>query len=42
VLVHRRNGFSAVASSVYNMRRAVAAVEMEFMVGSSAELEGTI
>jgi len=38
VLVHRRNGFSAVASSVDEMRRAVAAGEMEFMVGSIAAL----
>jgi thioredoxin reductase (NADPH) len=45
VLVHRRNGFSAVASSVDNMRRAVAAGEMEFMVGAIAVLdapEGTL
>jgi thioredoxin reductase (NADPH) len=45
VLVHRRNGFSAVASSVDNMRRAVAAGEMEFMVGAIAALdapEGTL
>jgi thioredoxin reductase (NADPH) len=38
VLVHRRNGFSAVASSVDEMRRAVDAGEMEFMVGSIAAL----
>lgn len=38
VLLHRRNGFSAVASSVDNMRRAVDAGEMEFMVGSIAGL----
>ena len=38
VLVHRRNGFSAVASSVDEMRRAVEAGEMEFMVGSIAAL----
>ncbi|KQR90296.1 ferredoxin-NADP reductase [Burkholderia sp. Leaf177] len=38
VLVHRRNGFSAVASSVDQMRRAVDADEMEFMVGSIAGL----
>jgi thioredoxin reductase (NADPH) len=38
VLVHRRNGFSAVASSVDAMRRAVDAGEMEFMVGSIAAL----
>jgi thioredoxin reductase (NADPH) len=45
VLVHRRNGFSAVASSVDTMRRAVAAAEMEFMVGAIAALdapEGTL
>jgi len=39
VLVHRRNGFSAVASSVDQMRRAVDAGEMEFMVGSIAGLQ---
>jgi thioredoxin reductase (NADPH) len=39
VLVHRRNGFSAVASSVENMRRAVAAAEMEFMVGAIAAMD---
>ncbi len=39
VLVHRRNGFSAVASSVDNMRRAVAAAEMEFMVGAIAAMD---
>ena len=38
VLVHRRNGFSAVASSVDEMRRAVESGEMEFMVGSIASL----
>ncbi|KNE76443.1 Thioredoxin reductase [Candidatus Burkholderia crenata] len=38
VLVHRRNGFSAVASSVDEMKRAVDAGEMEFMVGSIASL----
>jgi thioredoxin reductase (NADPH) len=37
-LVHRRNGFSAVASSVERMRRAVDAGEMDFMVGSIAGL----
>jgi thioredoxin reductase (NADPH) len=37
-LVHRRNGFSAVASSVERMRRAVDAGEMDFMVGSIAAL----
>jgi thioredoxin reductase (NADPH) len=38
VLVHRRNGFSAVASSVENMRRAVDTGEMEFMVGAITAL----
>jgi thioredoxin reductase (NADPH) len=33
-LVHRRNGFSAVDSSVEQMRRAVEAGEMTFMVGA--------
>ena len=33
-LVHRRNGFSAVDSSVEQMRRAVDAGEMTFMVGA--------
>ncbi len=38
VLVHRRNGFSAVASSVDAMRRAVDADEMSFTVGMIAGL----
>ncbi|CAH2786649.1 MAG: Thioredoxin reductase (EC [uncultured Caballeronia sp.] len=38
VLVHRRNEFSAVASSVDEMRRAVDVGEMEFMVGLIASL----
>ncbi|MGA7780568.1 MAG: FAD-dependent oxidoreductase [Paraburkholderia sp.] len=37
-LVHRRNGFSAVDSSVEKMRRAVEAGEMDFMVGAIAGL----
>jgi thioredoxin reductase (NADPH) len=37
-LVHRRNGFSAVDSSVEKMRRAVEAGEMTFMVGAIAGL----
>ncbi|HEY1995830.1 NAD(P)/FAD-dependent oxidoreductase [Paraburkholderia sp.] len=37
-LVHRRNGFSAVDSSVAEMRRAVEAGEMDFMVGAIAGL----
>jgi thioredoxin reductase (NADPH) len=37
-LVHRRNGFSAADSSVELMRRAVAAGEMDFMVGAIAGL----
>jgi thioredoxin reductase (NADPH) len=37
-LVHRRNGFSAVDSSVEKMRRAVEAGEMEFMVGAITAL----
>jgi thioredoxin reductase (NADPH) len=37
-LVHRRNGFSAVDSSVEKMRRAVEAGEMAFMVGAIAGL----
>ncbi len=32
-LVHRRSGFSATASSVESMKRAVAAGEMDFVVG---------
>jgi thioredoxin reductase (NADPH) len=37
-LVHRRNGFSATDSSVAKMREAVAAGEMEFVVGTIAGL----
>jgi len=37
-LVHRRNGFSAVDSSVEKMRRAVEAGEMAFMVGAITAL----
>jgi thioredoxin reductase (NADPH) len=37
-LVHRRNGFSAADSSVELMRRAVAAGEMDFVVGAIAGL----
>jgi thioredoxin reductase (NADPH) len=37
-LLHRRNGFSAVDSSVEKMRRAVEAGEMDFMVGAIAGL----
>ncbi|CAG4890508.1 NAD(P)/FAD-dependent oxidoreductase [Paraburkholderia gardini] len=37
-LVHRRNGFSAAASSVEQMQRAVEAGEMDFMVGAIGAL----
>ncbi|MEI5996675.1 NAD(P)/FAD-dependent oxidoreductase [Paraburkholderia bengalensis] len=37
-LVHRRNGFSATDSSVANMRRAVEAHEMDFLVGTIGSL----
>lgn len=37
-LVHRRSGFSAADSSVESMRRAVAAGEMDFIVGAIAGL----
>lgn len=37
-LVHRRNGFSATDSSVEQMRRAVEAGEMDFMVGAIGAL----
>lgn len=37
-LVHRRNGFSAADSSVELMRRAVAAGEMDFVIGAIAGL----
>jgi thioredoxin reductase (NADPH) len=38
-LVHRRNGFSATASSVDSMKRAVAAGEMDFVVGMIGGLD---
>ena len=38
-LVHRRSGFSAADSSVESMRRAVAAGEMDFIVGAIAGLD---
>jgi thioredoxin reductase (NADPH) len=38
-LVHRRSGFSATASSVDSMKRAVAAGEMDFVVGMIAGLD---
>ncbi|SAL45644.1 NAD(P)/FAD-dependent oxidoreductase [Caballeronia humi] len=38
-LVHRRNGFSATASSVDSMKRAVEAGEMDFVVGMIAGLD---
>ncbi len=37
-LVHRRNGFSAAVSSVEQMKRAVEAGEMDFMVGAIGAL----
>ncbi|MGF6776712.1 NAD(P)/FAD-dependent oxidoreductase [Paraburkholderia sp. GAS334] len=37
-LVHRRNGFSAAAASVEQMKRAVEAGEMDFMVGAIGAL----
>jgi thioredoxin reductase (NADPH) len=37
--VHRRNGFSATASSVDSMKRAVEAGEMDFVVGMIAGLD---